>query len=161
MKFFQIVISVSVGLAAGCIPVVGYTSAGAAMTGPGAVHPPAGGGGRGRGGQRERILLHAVCGEVLPGLPVHDGAGHGEQGNVHLFPVPWQGLRLHRHLHGAGGSSAWASPCSCPCGLGWTGVLYSMPVSDLLTFVICVIVIGYTYRTLDFDGAKDLKLCEN
>lgn len=38
---------------------------------------------------------------------------------------------------------------------------YSMPVSDLLTFVICVIVIRYTYQALDFDGAKDLELCEN
>lgn len=48
-----------------------------------------------------------------------------------------------------------------PLRFGLDGVLYSMPVSDLLTFVICVIVIRYTYRTLGFDGARDLKLCEN
>ena len=48
-----------------------------------------------------------------------------------------------------------------PLRFGLDGVLYSMPVSDLLTFVICVIVIRYTYRTLDFDGAKGLKLFEN
>jgi Na+-driven multidrug efflux pump len=36
-----------------------------------------------------------------------------------------------------------------PRWFGLDGVLYSMPVSDLLTFVICVIVIRYTYKTLD------------
>ena len=35
-----------------------------------------------------------------------------------------------------------------PRWFGLDGVLYSMPVSDLLTFVICVIVIRYTYKTL-------------
>lgn len=35
-----------------------------------------------------------------------------------------------------------------PRWFGLDGVLYSMPVSDLLTFVICVIVIGYTYKAL-------------
>ena len=36
-----------------------------------------------------------------------------------------------------------------PLWFGLDGVLYSMPVSDMLTFVICVIVIRYTYKTLD------------
>ena len=35
-----------------------------------------------------------------------------------------------------------------PGWFGLNGVLYSMPVSDLLTFVICVIVIRYTYKAL-------------
>ena len=48
-----------------------------------------------------------------------------------------------------------------PLWFGLDGVLYSMAVSDLLTFVICVIVIRYTYQALDSGGAKDLKLCEN
>lgn len=48
-----------------------------------------------------------------------------------------------------------------PLWFGLDGVLYSMPVSDLLTFAICVIVIWYTYRTLDSGGAKSPKLCEN
>ena len=36
-----------------------------------------------------------------------------------------------------------------PRFFGLNGVLYSMPVSDLLTFVICGAVIVYTCRTLD------------
>ena len=36
-----------------------------------------------------------------------------------------------------------------PKFFGLNGVLYSMPVSDLLTFVICGAVIAYTCRTLD------------
>ena len=35
-----------------------------------------------------------------------------------------------------------------PVFFGLDGVLYSMPVSDILTFVISLIVIIYTYRTL-------------
>lgn len=35
-----------------------------------------------------------------------------------------------------------------PLWFGLDGVLYSMPVSDLLTFSICVFVIRYTYKTL-------------
>lgn len=35
-----------------------------------------------------------------------------------------------------------------PLRFGLDGVLYSMPVSDLLTFVLCTAVIRYTYRAL-------------
>ena len=35
-----------------------------------------------------------------------------------------------------------------PVFFGLNGVLYSMPVSDVLTFIISVVVIRYTYRTL-------------
>ena len=35
-----------------------------------------------------------------------------------------------------------------PLRFGLDGVLYSMPVSDLLTFVLCAAVIRYTYRAL-------------
>ena len=44
MKFFQIVISVVVGMAAGCIPIVGFNM-GARQPGPGAgaVYPAAAG----------------------------------------------------------------------------------------------------------------------
>lgn len=48
-----------------------------------------------------------------------------------------------------------------PCWFGLDGVLYSMPVSDLLTFFICLTVIFFTYRTLNFDDAREPKLCEN
>ena len=35
-----------------------------------------------------------------------------------------------------------------PIFWGLDGVLYSMPVSDILTFVICAVVVRYTYRQL-------------
>ena len=35
-----------------------------------------------------------------------------------------------------------------PVFFGLDGVLYSMPVSDVLTFIISLIVIRYTYKTL-------------
>jgi Na+-driven multidrug efflux pump len=35
-----------------------------------------------------------------------------------------------------------------PVFFGLDGVLYSMPVSDLLTFLMSAAVIAYTYRTL-------------
>lgn len=40
-------------------------------------------------------------------------------------------------------------PILLPLAFGLNGVLYSFPVADVLTFVICVAVIAYTYRTLD------------
>ena len=40
---------------------------------------------------------------------------------------------------------------------GLNGVLYSMPVSDLLTFAICGAVIIYTCRTLDTDTAPTIR----
>lgn len=42
-----------------------------------------------------------------------------------------------------------------PIFFGLDGVLYSMPVSDVLTFVISVIVIIYTYRALKDDKVKE------
>ena len=41
---------------------------------------------------------------------------------------------------------------------GLDGGLYSMPVSDVLTFVICVAVIMYTYQTLRTECPKPEEL---
>ena len=38
-----------------------------------------------------------------------------------------------------------------PLGFGLDGVLYSMPLSDLLTFVIALVLILHTYRELTPD----------
>ena len=40
-----------------------------------------------------------------------------------------------------------------PRFFGLDGVLYSMPVSDVLTFIISVIVIRYTYRSLSAESS--------
>jgi len=44
-----------------------------------------------------------------------------------------------------------------PRFFGLDGVLYSMPVSDVLTFIISVIVIIYTYKTLKMDPKSEVK----
>lgn len=97
MKFFQIVISISVGLAAGCIPVVGYNIS---------------------AGRKDRARTLFTC--LLAVEAIVDGVGFA------LLLPRWFGL---------------------------DGVLYSMPVSDALTFVICLAVIYHTCRALSSDIA--------
>ncbi len=46
-----------------------------------------------------------------------------------------------------------------PLWFGLDGVLYSMPVSDLLTFVVAAFVIAATYRQLS--APSDLREVEN
>ena len=41
-----------------------------------------------------------------------------------------------------------------PVCFGLDGVLYSMPVSDILTFVISLFIIVQTYRKLNTEGAE-------
>ena len=41
-----------------------------------------------------------------------------------------------------------------PVFFGLDGVLYSMPVSDLLTFVIALFIIAQTYRKLNAEGVE-------
>lgn len=42
-----------------------------------------------------------------------------------------------------------------PLRFGLDRVLYSIPVSDLLTFAVCVMAIRYTLRALRADGKGD------
>ena len=48
-----------------------------------------------------------------------------------------------------------------PIYFGLDGVLYSMPVSDILTFVISIICIVYIFKLLDKDHQKTLQRREN
>ena len=43
-----------------------------------------------------------------------------------------------------------------PRFFGLDGVLYSMPVSDILTFVISAVIIGKTYKELNEKGVETL-----
>ena len=120
MKFFQIIISISIGLAAGCIPIVGVSCGRRAQrTDPSGVSVPSaagGGGGRSiyadrgafplcadrhfRRGKRER-LLYPVCRPVLPDLSVPDDAGHGQQGHLYFPAIHGQAVGFHAAFHGA------------------------------------------------------------
>ena len=48
-----------------------------------------------------------------------------------------------------------------PCWFGLDGVLYSMPVSDVLTFLVGVVVIARTYHILDESSSSPVNFCEN
>ena len=122
MKFFQIVISIVVGMAAGCIPIVGFNM---------------GAGKKGRvkalftrlltyealvglialllvelcprqliaifGAANESSFYTGLCHPGLPDLPVHDGAGLRQQGLLHLPAGPGQGPGFHHAVHVPGG----------------------------------------------------------
>ena len=90
MKFFQIVISIVVGMAAGSIPIAGF-------------HIPAG------NGKAAASTMLSMIREIVFGA-----------GFVLLLPVFF----------------------------GLDGILYSMPISDILTAVVSAIVIALTYKQL-------------
>ena len=180
MKFFQIVISIAVGLAAGCTPVVGYNI---------------GAGRRDRATSLFTCLLaaEAVVGAVallivelfprqLIGIfgAANESAYYTDYAvkcfRVYLCMTVLATVNKGTFIYQQSLGRAFASTAISmvrevlfgvgfalllPCWFGLDGVLYSMPVSDLLTFFICLTVIFFTYRTLNFDDAREPKLCEN
>ena len=167
MKFFQIVISIAVGLAAGCIPVMGYNV------------------GAGRR-DRVRALLSRLLGfemlvgfvallivELLPRqlIAIFGAANESlyytefavKAFRVYLCMLPLatfnKGTFIALQSLGRALSSTMISlvrevvfgvgfALLLPRFFGLDGVLYSMPVSDLLTFVIAVAVLVRTWREL-------------
>ena len=173
MKFFQIVISVVVGMAAGCIPIVGYNM---------------GAGRRDRAKQLFKMLLvcEALVGvvallivELLPYQLI--GIFGAANESVYYTDFAVKSFRVYLcmmvlacvnkatfiYLQSMG--KALASTLLSmvreivfgvgfalllPVFFGLDGVLYSMPVSDVLTFVISLAVIRYTMRELNTKGEK-------
>lgn len=170
MKFFQIVISVSVGLAAGCIPIVGYNI------------------GAGRKDRAKSLFIRLLTAEAILGavallivelfprqLIVIFGAANESvyytQYAIKCFRVYLcmmipatvnKGTFIYLQSLGKAFASTAISMVRevlfgvgfallLPQWFGLDGVLYSMPVSDILTFVICIAVIIYTFRTLKTD----------
>ena len=74
-----------------------------------------------------------------------------------FFAGRGQGVLIHDALHGARGRVR-RGLCTAAAALffGLDGVLYSMPVSDVLTFVIAAGMIVKTYRELNTEGATVL-----
>ena len=173
MKFFQIVISVVVGMAAGCIPIVGYNM-GAEQK------------------QRVRALFtrlltaEAAVGAValllVEAFPRQLIAIFGAA-NESTFYTDFANRAFRVYLCmmipacvnkacfiflQAVGKAAESTMLSMlrevvfgvgfalllPLRFGLDGVLYSMPVSDILTFMISVILIIKTYRELDAPPVK-------
>ena len=118
MKFFQIVISIVVGMAAGCIPIVGYNMgagkkmrvrklftkllAAEALVGAAALHS----GGRFppsadrhfRRGQRKQLLCRFRR-QGVPHLSLHDGLGVHQQSVLYLPASHRQGAGFHAAVH--------------------------------------------------------------
>ena len=167
MKFFQIVISIAVGLAAGCIPVMGYNV------------------GAGRR-DRVRALLARLLGcelavgfvallivELLPRqlIAIFGAANESvyytefavKAFRIYLCLMPLatfnKGTFIALQSLGRALSSTLISLVrEVVFGVGFAlllprffelnGVLYSMPVSDLLTFIIALVVLTWTWRDL-------------
>lgn len=175
MKFFQIVISIAVGLAAGCIPVVGYNI------------------GAGHKDRAKSLFIYLLTAEAAVGaaaLIIVDlfprqlialfGAANESvyytefairSFRIYLcmmiFACVNKGTFIYLQSLGKALSSTLLSlvrevvfgvglALLLPVFYGLSGVLYSMPVSDILTFIIAAVLIRRTYRELsDERGGKD------
>lgn len=167
MKFFQIVISIVVGMAAGCIPIVGYNI------------------GAGRKDRARNLFTYLLAAEAIVGaaaLLVVElfprqliGIFGAKNESVYYTDFAVKSFRIYLcmmilacvnkatfiYLQSLGKallSTVLSMVREVVFGVGFAlllplffgldGVLYSMPVSDVLTFVISAIAITHTYRTL-------------
>ena len=174
MKFFQVAISISVGLAAGCIPVVGYNI------------------GAGRKDRAKRLftmllgweaavgLIALLIVELMPRqLIAIFGAGN-ESAYYTAFAVRCfriylcmmvpamvnKGTFIYLQALGKAGPSMLLSmvreiifgvflPILLPRFFGLDGVLYSFPTADILTFLLTLVVILKVYRELSTENSVD------
>lgn len=168
MKFFQIVISIAVGLAAGCIPIVGYNI------------------GAGRKDRAKALFTHLLIAEAVVGavalcivellpqqlISIFGAANESvyytefaiKSFRIYLcmmiFACVNKGTFIYLQSLGKALASTMLSMVReivfgvgfallLPIYFGLDGVLYSMPVSDILAFIISVIVILSTYKELN------------
>ena len=167
MKFFQIVISIVVGMAAGCIPVVGYNM-GADLKG------------RVKDLFTKLLIAEACVGAValviVEFFPVQlIGLFGAANESVYYTDFAIKAFRIYLCMLifacvnkatfiflQAMGKAVASTLLSMireivfgvgfalvlPMFFGLDGVLYSMPVSDILTFMIAVFIIGRAYKEL-------------
>lgn len=175
MKFFQIVISIVVGMAAGCIPIVGFNM------------------GAGLKKRVKELFTKLLISEATVGaiafilvefLPRQLIAIFGAANeSVYYTEFAVKAFRTYlcmiilacinkacfiflQAMGKAAASTALSMIREVVFGVGFAlilpvfyglnGVLYSMPVSDILTFLIAVFLIQRTYRELTEKGEKKL-----
>ncbi|MBQ8509739.1 MAG: MATE family efflux transporter [Clostridia bacterium] len=173
MKFFQIVISIVVGMAAGCIPIVGYNM--------GAGRPD-----RAKGIFTRLLIAEAAVGavallivELLPKQLIGIFGAAGESSYYTEFAIRSFRIYLCMMIPACVNKAAfiflqslgkpWISTMLSmirevvfgvgfavllPIWFGLDGVLYSMPVSDICTFIASAVVIVLTYRELNRAAEK-------
>ena len=174
MKFFQIVISIVVGMAAGCIPIVGYNM------------------GAGKTLRVRDLFTRLLVAEALVGaaaLVLAEGFprqliaifGAANESSYYTdFAIKAFRTYLCKMILAcvnkacfiflqAVGKALASTLLSMfrevvfgvgfalllPVFFGLDGVLYSMPVSDILTFVISAVIIVKTYRELNVEGVQN------
>ena len=173
MKFFQIAISVAIGMAAGCIPIVGYNIG---------------------AGRRDRakdlftrlLTMEAVIGlvallivELLPRQLIGIFGAANESGYYTAFAVKSfriylcmmvlamvnKGSFIYLQAMGKAVQSTLISlareivfgvalPIILPIFWGLDGILYSFPAADILTFIFAVFIIRSTYKELNGNSGK-------
>lgn len=168
MKFFQIVISIVIGMAAGCIPIVGYNV------------------GAGRKDRVRELFTKLLVSEAIVGLvaliiveffpnQLINIFGAKKESDYYrnfavasfrtylcmmIFACVNKATFIYLQSLGKALTSTLLSMIRevvfgvgfallLPVWFGLKGVLYSMPLSDVLTFIISVIVIIRTYRELN------------
>lgn len=168
MKFFQIAISVSVGMAAGCIPVAGYNV------------------GAGRKDRVKKLFTYLLCWEaaigtvavliveLFPHYLINIFGAANESAYYTEFAVRSfriylcmmmlsmvnKGTFIYLQALGKAVASTLISltrevifgvslPIILPVFFGLDGILYSFPVADILTFFIAVVFILRTYKDLN------------
>ena len=179
MKFFQIAISISVGLAAGCIPVVGYNIG-------------AGRKNRAKGLFTMLLTWEALVGfvallivELLPRQLIGIFGAGNESAYYTTFAIRCfriylcmmvlamvnKGTFIYLQALGKAGPSMLLSmvreiifgvflPILLPRFFGLDGVLYSFPTADVLTFLLTVIVIARVYRELGEESDAEITFAE-
>lgn len=173
MKFFQIVISVVIGMAAGCIPIVGYNI--------GAKHPE-----RARELFTRLLVAEAAVGvialcivETIPRRLIFIFGASNESSyytdfavkafRIYLCMLPLATVNKATFIFLQSLGKPWASTfLSCfreivlgvglalllPLYFQLDGVLYSMPMADVLTFIASAVIIIHTYRNFKFTSMK-------
>lgn len=173
MKFFQIVISIVVGMAAGCIPIVGYNI--------GANHKL-----RVKELFTKLLFAEALVGaaafvlvEIFPKQLISIFGAANESNYYTEFAIKAFRIYLCMIIMAcvnkacfiflqAMGKAVASTVLSMirevvfgvgfavllPIFWGLNGVLFSMPLSDILTFIAAVILIYHTYKELNTKGAK-------
>ena len=173
MKFFQIVISIVVGMAAGCIPIVGYNMGAEKKL-------------RVRELFTKLLIAEALVGAVAlvmaEGFPRQLIAIFGAANESSYYTdFAIKAFRTYLCMMvlacvnkacfiflQAVGKALTSTLLSMfrevvfgvgfalllPVFFGLDGVLYSMPVSDILTFIISAIIIVKTYRELNVEGVQ-------
>lgn len=175
MKFFQIVISIVVGMAAGCIPIIGYNMGAEKKL-------------RVRELFTKLLIAEAIVGAVA--LLLAEGFPHqliavfgAKNESVYYTEFAIKAFRVYLCMMilacvnkacfiflQAVGKALASTMLSMfrevvfgvgfalllPVFFGLDGVLYSMPVSDILTFIISAIIIVKTYKELNTKGAQSI-----